>query len=360
MASTVVAVVLAAAAAAAPSGLKEECEEAGLFGERDGADSCGVGGLGWPAAADDASSALLPDGSVFTSRLWEHRPHLLRRHVAHPRLLLRPGLKGIVEEGNGTRNGETGVVVRRARVGGVVQTVRWPTPSQHAGRGVDNLTWPFLQERLTEGFTVVLNRIETRTAVLRKLCANLEERLGVPTGANIYVTPRVTGRVSQGFDPHFDPHDVAVVQVSGSKKWSVEWPPPLPCLPRKDQDRRIVGFSDGHKEGPRRQTFVLTSGDVLYLPRGTVHAAEVSAGAAEHSVHVTFSFEASSRTFETLAHFCVRRAAETGAMNFDAPSEFNAEAAAHVMVRAAANACVCRGQRPDSGSACGCASVAGF
>jgi hypothetical protein len=101
--------------------------------------------------------------------------------------------------------------------------------------------------------------------------------LGKPVRANAYFTPPR----AQGLDPHYDDHDVLVLQLHGSKRWrihhEVKWPrrPMADVLPR-----------EFIKATPQELT--LTPGDVLYLPRGFVHEA---AAMESSSLHLTLSLQ---------------------------------------------------------------------
>ena len=113
--------------------------------------------------------------------------------------------------------------------------------------------------------------------------------LGKPVRANAYFTPPN----AQGLDPHYDDHDVLVLQLHGAKRWrlhgeAVKWPrkPMVDKLPRE-----FV------KAKPEEVT--LATGDVLYLPRGFVHEA---ASQDSSSLHLTLSIHAATwaNVFERL------------------------------------------------------------
>jgi bifunctional lysine-specific demethylase and histidyl-hydroxylase NO66 len=99
--------------------------------------------------------------------------------------------------------------------------------------------------------------------------------LNFETQVNAYVTPPK----SQGFLAHYDDHDVLILQIEGAKTWRVYGPEadvPPRLLPLRDR------FSvDGL---PEPNDLWLQAGDVLYLPRGQVHAAEAQ---EEPSIHLT-------------------------------------------------------------------------
>jgi bifunctional lysine-specific demethylase and histidyl-hydroxylase NO66 len=88
----------------------------------------------------------------------------------------------------------------------------------------------------------------------------------------------------QGFAPHFDDVDVYILQVEGAKRWRVYAPLPGHALPRYSSR----DFEDAEIGEPLLDT-VLRPGDLLYLPRGTIHQA--AALEDDHSLHLTVSSE---------------------------------------------------------------------
>ena len=79
------------------------------------------------------------------------------------------------------------------------------------------------------------------------------------------------------FKPHWDIHDVLVVQVHGNKRWRV-WNAEVPH-PVEMADRLNVNASVAPD-----QEVEMAPGDVLFIPRGEPHSAAVS---TKHSVHLT-------------------------------------------------------------------------
>jgi hypothetical protein len=105
--------------------------------------------------------------------------------------------------------------------------------------------------------------------------------------ANAYITPPQ----NRGFDDHYDVHDVFVLQIEGTKRWIIH-EPVLPD-PLRDQvwtDRR-ADVADAAKGEPYIDT-VLEPGDVLYLPRGWLHAAQAQ---GEVSIHLTLGIHSWTR-----------------------------------------------------------------
>lgn len=126
-----------------------------------------------------------------------------------------------------------------------------------------------------EGASMVFSQLESKNLSLAMLCRALEQEFSIRFQANIYLTP---GN-AQGFRPHYDSHDVIILQVEGRKHWLLyDTPVELPL--RTDEfDPERVGCGEVTDE------FDLNPGDVLYLPRGLMHDARTLEG--EHSLHIT-------------------------------------------------------------------------
>ena len=80
-----------------------------------------------------------------------------------------------------------------------------------------------------DGATIVLQGLHRTWPAINDFVSTLAEDLGHPVQANAYVTPRQ----SQGFDDHYDVHDVFVLQVAGEKHWRIR--PPVHVWPTRDQ-----------------------------------------------------------------------------------------------------------------------------
>ena len=131
------------------------------------------------------------------------------------------------------------------------------------------------------GYTVVLDGVEQYVRPVGTLARALEVELNYPTQVNAYLTPPQ----STGLIPHYDDHDVLILQLQGSKTWHLYLGADLP--PReiqRDKDKAVdlAGL-------PAPTDLRLQAGDVLYVPRGRVHAAEAN---AEPSIHLTVGIHA--------------------------------------------------------------------
>ncbi|KAA8960761.1 cupin domain-containing protein [Mycobacterium sp.] len=129
------------------------------------------------------------------------------------------------------------------------------------------------------GYTIVLDGVEQYVRAIASLTHSIEVELNFATKVNAYITPPG----SQGFAAHYDEHDVLILQIQGSKVWHV-------------YDGADVSPHDMHRREPVKAAglptptdLCLDVGDVLYLPRGRVHAAETT---SEPSVHLTVGIHA--------------------------------------------------------------------
>jgi hypothetical protein len=107
----------------------------------------------------------------------------------------------------------------------------------------------------------------------------LSQKFNSPVQANLYITPNK----SQGFNPHWDTHDVFVLQISGTKTWHLYGFEKE--LPTKNQSF----VSKDYKKEPI-QTIQLSPGDFLYVPRGYVHDAMADDGISSHITIGVLSF----------------------------------------------------------------------
>lgn len=135
------------------------------------------------------------------------------------------------------------------------------------------------RQGLANGYTIVVNGLERYLRTVAALSHSIEVEVNFPTRVNAYITPPG----STGFVAHYDPHDVLVLQIQGSKTWHLSDAAAVP--PHEIQRRKGMGT-----DAPTSWTDVrLQPGDVLYLPRGQVHSAETY---AEESVHLTIGLHA--------------------------------------------------------------------
>ncbi len=125
-----------------------------------------------------------------------------------------------------------------------------------------------------QGVSVVINGLDEMDAEIRRLNAIVERMFRARVQANLYAS---FGRDS-AFKPHWDDHNVLVLQLHGRKlwrSWGQPWQAPL--------SRKL--FKVPETLGEPEWQAILDPGDILYLPRGEIHAAEITPG--EDSMHLT-------------------------------------------------------------------------
>lgn len=129
------------------------------------------------------------------------------------------------------------------------------------------------------GYTIILNSFERNNLNILNLRHIVERTFYTRAQANIYLTPFN----SQGFNPHWDNHDVFILQVGGSKEWKI-----YDCsfeLPSRRE------FFEGNWI-PTEPTIatILEEGDLLYIPRGFVHEAKSNDSISAHITLGLFTY----------------------------------------------------------------------
>lgn len=135
-----------------------------------------------------------------------------------------------------------------------------------AGRVVD---------RYRRGSTIVITHAHKLRNELMELCRSVQRSFMMRCQTNVYLSPAG----NQGFNPHFDTHDVFILQISGRKTFNfysggTHFPTSADRFDR-----------DIHQVGSKTESIDLSAGDTLYIPRGFVH--DAVANQDEPSLHVT-------------------------------------------------------------------------
>jgi ribosomal protein L16 Arg81 hydroxylase len=128
---------------------------------------------------------------------------------------------------------------------------------------------------IRQGAALVCNSVDLIHPDLRRLADLLEQGFGGTCEINLYATQ--DGRTA--FPPHFDFHEVVVLQLAGRKKWRVYGR-------RNDNPLQGLTTVGPQDHAPYCATLVdapvLTPGDLLYLPRGQYHDATAADGPSVH------------------------------------------------------------------------------
>ncbi len=134
---------------------------------------------------------------------------------------------------------------------------------------------PGLWGHYRSGATIVISGAQRRFTRLADLCRTVSQEFCMRSQANAYLSPGS----NQGFKPHYDTHDVFVLQVSGSKLFRFYHSDV--ALPFSEE----TFPADYVVKDTVQETILLTAGDTLYIPRGIVH--DAVAQTEDPSLHIT-------------------------------------------------------------------------
>ena len=192
----------------------------------------------------------------------------------------------------------------------------------------------YVYERFVKGASVRLCGVHRQLPRVARFAGELAAALAARIGANIYLSPAG----GAGLKPHYDGHDVVVLQCAGTKRWRIyaDFAPAV-RLPTNE----ALKF-DPHRYAPGRveREVRMTAGEVLYLPRGVMHTTEAEGDA---SLHVTFSLntltlgELLQRTLRLAVEEDVRLRQEVPWEERLRPEAFDAAAAASLAAEALAS-----------------------
>ncbi len=128
-----------------------------------------------------------------------------------------------------------------------------------------------LRQVFALGKSVVIRSMQHRWPAIASLCRNLETVFHCPVHTNLYLTPPA----SQGFEPHFDTHEVFALQIHGVKHWRLYGP--AANLPLREDKTALPRARLGSPREIR-----LKAGDLLYIPRGHTHEAFTTGSSSLH------------------------------------------------------------------------------
>ena len=198
-----------------------------------------------------------------------------------------------------SRRGLRTPFVRMTRDGDVLAPRRF---TRGGGAGADIADQVADDKVLAEfgaGATLVLQGLHRTWPPLGEFAVALSAQLGHPVQINAYVTPPQ----NQGFAPHYDVHDVFVLQFAGRKRWRVHEPVLAAPLRVQPWDSRKTAVAERAADPPLMET-VLESGDSMYLPRGYIHAARSLGEVSGHltvGVHPVTRHTLAAEVFAALA-----------------------------------------------------------
>ncbi|CCI04793.1 cupin domain-containing protein [Microcystis aeruginosa] len=198
------------------------------------------------------------DTKTFFSEYWEKRPCLISRtepdYYSH--LLSLKDIDSIIRSyGSNLSDVE------------VIKENSYFTPN-----GVVNAQQ--LYQAYSQGYTLRVRKISERWQPISDLRTKLQVFFNHPVLINLYMSPKN----SQGFQAHFDTHEVFIVQVEGSKNWRIyDSPITLPLI----SDLKYQEKLRNQLTSPVT-AFTLNAGDLLYIPRGYIHEVFTSDSFSTH------------------------------------------------------------------------------
>ncbi len=169
--------------------------------------------------------------------------------------------------------------IRMAKEGSVLAADCFTASGGFGAHVADQVDPARVLREFADGATIVLQGLHRTWPALQVFTRDLVAELGHPAQVNAYITPES----NRGFDPHYDVHDVFVLQVSGEKHWRIH--APVRTHPRADEpwSQYRAAVESRAREEPVLDV-VLRPGDALYLPRGWLHSAVARSGT---SIHLT-------------------------------------------------------------------------
>ena len=130
-----------------------------------------------------------------------------------------------------------------------------------------------LNRELARGATLVLNAVNEMHPPLAELARGFARLFLAEPNVNLYAS---FGR-QPGYGPHWDHHDVFILQLAGRKRWLLYGPGRPHALKRDARANELRPLKP-------RARLVLKAGDLLYIPRGHWHDA---IGMGEPALHLT-------------------------------------------------------------------------
>ncbi len=144
------------------------------------------------------------------------------------------------------------------------------------GRSTRRGGWTLARQKLQalrhQGVSLVYDDIQHYVPAIGAMNAMIERLIRCPVHTNAYVS----FRHDSAFNAHWDDHNVLILQIHGRKRWFCYGQPHRFPV-------RLASFPTSPVEEAEWDG-VLEPGDLLYVPRGDVHRAEV---VGEESVHLT-------------------------------------------------------------------------
>jgi ribosomal protein L16 Arg81 hydroxylase len=151
--------------------------------------------------------------------------------------------------------------IRVVKESNAVHPERWMAKSKTGiGKQIDIAK---IEEFMADGYSLVVTPIQSYVPALAKLCEDIRAELSENIKIGVVVTTGTCG----AFKLHFDPEDIIILQVQGTKRWKIYGPPvsnPVIGIPKPPPPPETEPLFDD----------VLRPGDLLFLPAGNWHHCE--------------------------------------------------------------------------------------
>jgi hypothetical protein len=220
-----------------------------------------------PVLVDDAPSSLAelvsPLATAEFLELIRKRELTYRPGAVSDRFASVAGwaaLRRMIESGNHPKQHDA---IRVTRESHAAEPPKWMTDGKvDVGK---------LEERLADGYSIVVVGMESHVSALAAICEEIKSR--TQEGARVGAV--VTSGVGAGaFITHYDPEDLIILQVEGTKRWQVFGPPvrdPLRRMPKQKLENAELLMDE-----------VLEPGDLLLVPAGYWHHCESGLSTSVH------------------------------------------------------------------------------
>ncbi|MEV4613550.1 cupin domain-containing protein [Kitasatospora sp. NPDC049258] len=223
------------------------------------------------------------DGDEFTARHWRQAPAVLRPEPAPVSPMTLADVDAALAGG----------LLRTPHVEMARAEQPIPVEAYTAVRTVNGLTTPGfadpgkIRALLDQGATLLLRNTEQWHRATAELVGRIARDTERQVEAFVFVTPPG----AQGLPLHRDDADVLLLQIAGSKRWSVHGGP----------DGGGWAPGPAAQSGPALLETTLRQGQVLYIPRGFAHAAVGDEGLSCH-LSLTIREVGSQQLYRTLQH----------------------------------------------------------
>jgi ribosomal protein L16 Arg81 hydroxylase len=133
-----------------------------------------------------------------------------------------------------------------------------------------------IKKFIDDGFSLIITPIDGHVPALAALRDNIRARVGEQIKVGVIVTAGKAG----AFKLHYDPEDLIILQVEGSKRWRIYGPPVR---------NPVVGMTPPETPPETSPIFdeVLQAGDILLVPGGNWHHCE---SGPDRSLHLGIFF----------------------------------------------------------------------